>query len=115
MFCEMRWKPSAALNPPPIPPEEGSHLERDGVLFPSPPSRRATAPLRRDGGWEGSGMGLRVAVRTAALSVLAAFIMVVSVTETAARLFRARNLPQPLLGLLQWASPLRTLNTYSLF
>jgi hypothetical protein len=25
--------------------------------FPSPPSRRAQAPLRRDGGWEGSGVG----------------------------------------------------------
>ena len=60
-------------------------------------------------------MGLRVAVRTAALSVLAAFIMVVSGTETAARLFRARDLPQPLLGLLQWVSPLRTINTYGLF
>src|SRR5216117_3514451 len=106
---------SRPTNPPVTPPEAGSRPAAAPVMFPSPPSRRATAPLRRDGGWEGSGMGLRVAVRTAALSVLAAFIMVVSVTETAARLFRARNLPQPLLGLLQWVSPLRTINTYGLF
>ena len=106
---------SRPANPPVTPPEAGSRPAAAPVMFPSPPSRRATAPLRRDGGWEGSGMGSRVAVRTAALSVLAAFIMVVSVTETAARLFRARNLPQPLLGLLQWVSPLRTINTYGLF
>ena len=91
---------SRPTNPPAAPPEAGSRPAAAPVMFPS---------------WEGSGMGLGVAVRTAALSVLAAFIMVVSVTETAARLFRARNLPQPLLGLLQWVSPLRTINTYGLF
>jgi hypothetical protein len=47
--------------------------------------------------------------------VLAAFILLVSATETAVRLFRVRSVPQPLLGLLQWVSPLRTINSYGLF
>ena len=60
-------------------------------------------------------MGLWLAVRTFGVGVLCAFILLVSGTETAARLLGARNLPQPLLGLLQWVSPLRTINSYGLF
>src|SRR5206468_3023184 len=66
----LRW--DADPNPPPTPAEEGSKFadarerfrssdrsKRAGVgeQLPSPPSRRAIAPLRRDGGWEGSGVG----------------------------------------------------------
>jgi hypothetical protein len=94
------------------------------VSFPSPPSRRAIAPLsprrslrrsqgRRDGGREGSGVGF--AVRTTALGMLAVFVLLVSGSETAARLFGARSLWQPLPGLLRWVSPLRTINSYGLF
>ena len=48
------------VNPPPTPPREGSQLSDARGQFPSPPSRRAIAPLRRDGGWEGSGVGSEV-------------------------------------------------------
>jgi len=89
---------SQPTNPSSAPPEARSYPPDAAVTFPS---------------WDGSGVGLWV--RTFGVGVLAAFIMVVSGTETAARLFRARNLPQPLLGLLQWVSPLRTINTYGLF
>jgi hypothetical protein len=85
------------------------------VSFPSPPSRRAIAPLRRDGGREGAGVGSWRLARTFGLVVLASFILLVSGSETAARLFGVRILPRRLLGLLQWVSPLRTINSYGLF
>ena len=46
--------------PTPNPSEAGSRHPDAFGRFPSPPSRRAIAPLRRDGGWEGSGVGLSV-------------------------------------------------------
>jgi len=42
------------MNPPPA-PRRGAAWRGQ---FPSPPPRRAIASLRRDGGWEGSGVGL---------------------------------------------------------
>jgi hypothetical protein len=91
---------SRPTNPPVAAPEAVRHPADAPVVFPSR---------------EGSGVGLWVAVRTVGVVVLATFILLVSGTETASRLFGARNLPQPLLGLLQWVSPLRTINTYGLF
>src|SRR5438034_583921 len=52
--------PPPPINPPPAPPREGSQELDARGQFPSPPSRRAIAPLRRDGGWEGSGVGSEV-------------------------------------------------------
>ena len=53
--------------------------------------------------------------RTFGLVLLASFILLVSGSETAARLFGGEILPRRLLGLLQWVSPLRTINSYGLF
>ena len=111
----LRWLPHSVAafvrtrlpSPPASPPGR--------LTFDSPPSRRAKMLLRRNGGWDGAGVGFGQAVRTAALSVLAAFIMLVSGTEAFVRLSSARTLPQPLQGLLRWASPLRTINSYGLF
>jgi len=111
----LRWLPQSVAafvrtrlpSPPASPPGR--------LTFDSPPSRRAKMLLRRNGGWDGAGVGFGQAVRTAALSVLAAFIMLVSGTEAFVRLSSARTLPQPLQGLLRWASPLRTINSYGLF
>jgi len=64
---------------------------------------------------EESGVGLWPAIRTFGLFLLAAFILLVSGTEALVRLSGARTLPQPFLGLLQWVSPLRTINSYGLF
>ena len=88
------------MNPSSAHPDAGGHSAEPLVSFPS---------------WEGSGVGLWVAVRTFGVGVLAAFILLVSGTETAARLFGVENLPPRLLGLLQWVSPLRTINSYGLF
>ena len=63
--------------------------------------------------WEGSGVGSWV--RTCGVVLLAAFILLVSGAETTARICGTRVLPHPLLGLLRWASPLRTVNSYGLF
>jgi hypothetical protein len=72
------------------------------------------------GGGHGSA-GLNVApdswerVRIAGLALLAAVYLLVSGAETAARLFRVRDLPWPVAGLLRLISPLRTINSYGLF
>src|SRR5947207_11681172 len=47
--------PTSPINPSPTPAREESQIP--DAQFPSPPSRRAIAPLRRDGGWEGLGVG----------------------------------------------------------
>jgi hypothetical protein len=62
-----------------------------------------------------SEVGLWAAIRTFGLFLLAVFILLVSGSETAARLFGARSLWQPMPGLLRWVSPLRTINSYGLF
>jgi hypothetical protein len=54
-------------------------------------------------------------VRVAGVGGFAAIILLVSVVETAARLFRAQNLPWPLPEISQFFSPLRTVNSYGLF
>jgi hypothetical protein len=54
-------------------------------------------------------------VRIAGLALLAAVYLLVSGAETAARLFRVRDLPWPVAGLLRLISPLRTINSYGLF
>jgi hypothetical protein len=54
-------------------------------------------------------------LRAAGVGILAAIIILVSGTETAASLLRARSLPRPLAGLRRWVSPLRTINSYGLF
>jgi len=57
----------------------------------------------------------REVVRSVGVGMLAAVILLVSGTETAVRLFRVRNLPPPLLELLELVSSLRTVNSYGLF
>ncbi len=91
---------SAPANATANPPGAESPLPNAPVSFPSA---------------EGRGLGVWTTVRTVGVVVLAAFILLVSSTETAARMFGARSLPRPLLGLLQWISPLRTINSYGLF
>ena len=54
-------------------------------------------------------------LRILGVEVLAAIILLVSGTETAARLFHAQSLPIPLREILQLVSPLRTVNAYGLF
>jgi hypothetical protein len=83
-------------------------------------STRPTAPATEihsadEAIWSREGSRLGLGVRTFAVVLLAAFILVVSGTETAARLFGAGNLPAPLLRLAQWVSPLRSINSYGLF
>ena len=51
--------------------------------------------------------------RSAGVAALAIAILLLSGAETAVRLFRVRRMP--LAGLLQWASPLRSVNSYGLF
>ena len=91
------------------------------------PSRTARASQQPPGpGIEGrsgnSGLASALAppgfwktVRTGAVGLLAAVILLVSGAETSARLLRAENLPPPLLELLQLVAPLRTINSYGLF
>src|SRR5262249_31769028 len=95
--AESRSGPAnAAANPP----GAESPLPNPPVSFPSSEKR---------------GLGLWTTVRTIGVVVLAAFVLLVSGAETAARMFGGRNLPRPLLELLQWISPLRTINSYGLF
>jgi hypothetical protein len=54
-------------------------------------------------------------LRTAGVGVLAAVVLLVSGTETAASLLRSRSLPRPLAALRRWISPLRSINSYGLF
>jgi lipase maturation factor 1 len=77
-------------------------------------SPQSYPPASGRGRPKGGGDSLRV-IRTVGVGVLAAFILLVSAGETAARLFGSQNLPGPLLGLLRWVSPLRTVNSYGLF
>src|SRR5437667_4264254 len=57
-------------------------------------------------------VGSWAALRAVGVGLLAVVILLVSGTETAARLFRAQNLPRPALQLLRVVSPLRTINSY---
>lgn len=69
-----------------------------------PPSARSSPTWVKILRWTGAG-------------ILVTITLLVSVTQTVTRLFEIelRKIPPPLLKLLQWESPLRTINSYGLF
>ncbi|PYM16761.1 MAG: membrane protein [Verrucomicrobia bacterium] len=93
-----------------------THLTESGSSPSETPSTALRAPSPPAGEKDRRrGHGSWNVLRTLGVGVLAAIILLVSGTETAARLFRAQSLPTPLREILQLVSPLRTVNAYGLF
>jgi RluA family pseudouridine synthase len=102
----LRW--DAAPNPPPTAPQEGSKhsdtRERSSSMqvasqacspaqLPFPHSRRAIAPLRRDGGWEGPGVGSFAPL--AGMQLLNAFAYTCGFSVCAAKAGARTTSPRP--------------------